>query len=60
MSLAEVEEAVLKMTPQEQEDLRDFLENVLEDRLEMTEEFLADIEAGKADIKAGRVRATGR
>jgi hypothetical protein len=44
------------MTPQEQEDLRDFLENVLEDRLEMTEEFRADIEAGKADIKAGRVR----
>ena len=56
MSLAEVEKAVLKMTQQEQEDLRDFLENVLEDRLEMTDEFRAEIEAGKADIAAGRVR----
>ena len=56
MSLAELEKAVLKMSPQEQEELRDFLENVLEDRLEMTGEFKADIEAGKADIAAGKVR----
>ena len=56
MSLVEVEKAVLKMTQQQQEDLRDFLENVLEDRLEMTDEFRAEIEAGKADIAAGRVR----
>jgi hypothetical protein len=56
MSLAELEKAVLKMSPHEQEELRDFLENVLEDRLEMTAEFKADIEAGKADIAAGRVR----
>jgi hypothetical protein len=56
MSLAEVEKAVLKMTLQEQEELRDFLENVLEDRLEMTDEFKADIAAGKADIAAGRVK----
>ena len=44
------------MSLQEQEELRDWLENVLEDRLEMTEEFKADIETGKADIAAGRVR----
>jgi hypothetical protein len=56
MSVAEVEQVVLKMSHQEQEELRDWLENVLEDRLEMTDEFKADIEAGKNDIAAGRVR----
>jgi len=53
-TLAEVESAVLKFTPEEQ--LRDWLENLIEDRLEMTDEFKAEIEAGKADIAAGRVR----
>jgi predicted transcriptional regulator len=56
MSLVEVEKVVLKMSLEEQEELRDWLENILEDRLEMTEEFKAEIEAGKADIAAGRVR----
>lgn len=55
-TLAEVESAVLKFTPEEQEQLRDWLENLIEDRLEMTDEFKAEIEAGKADIAAGHVR----
>ena len=55
-TLAEVESAVLKFSPQEQEQLRDWLENLIEDRLEMTDEFKAEIEAGKADIAAGNVR----
>ncbi|MGZ8920155.1 MAG: hypothetical protein ACXW3L_04145 [Limisphaerales bacterium] len=55
-TLTEVESAVLKFTPEEQEQLRDWLENLIEDRLEMTDEFKAEIEAGKADIAAGRVR----
>ena len=55
-TLAEVESAVLKFTPEEQEQLRDWLENLIEDRLEMTDEFKAEIEGGKADIAAGRVR----
>jgi hypothetical protein len=56
MSLAEVEKVVLRMPPKDQEELRDWLENVLEDRLEITDEFKAEIEAGKADIQEGRVR----
>ncbi|MGZ8940534.1 MAG: hypothetical protein ACXW32_15115 [Limisphaerales bacterium] len=36
--------------------MRDWLENLMEDRLEITDEFKAEIEAGKADIAAGRVR----
>lgn len=55
-TLAEVENAILKFTPEEQEQLRDWLENLMEDRLEMTDEFKAEIEASKADIAAGRVR----
>ena len=55
-TVAEVEQVVLKFTPEQQEELRDWLENLLEDRLEMTDEFKAEIEAGKADIAAGRVR----
>jgi hypothetical protein len=56
MSVAELEQVVLRLSPREQEELRDFIENVLEDRLEMTDEFKAEIEAAKADVAAGRVR----
>jgi hypothetical protein len=59
-SLAQVEQDVLKLTVQEQMELRDWLENVLEDRLEMTEEFKARIEAGEADLAAGRIRIRGK
>jgi hypothetical protein len=55
-SLQHVKEAVLKLQPREQEALRDWLENLLEDRLEMTDAFKEEIAAGKADIAAGRVR----
>lgn len=54
--LQEIEQTVLKLNPREQEELRDWLENILEDRLEMTDAFKAEIEAGKDDIAAGRVR----
>jgi predicted transcriptional regulator len=55
-SLEQVEQAVLKLRPVEQQALREWLENLLEDRLEMTAEFKAEIAEGKADIAAGRVR----
>jgi len=52
-TVAEVEQAILRFSPKEQEELREWLENLLEDRLEMREEFKAEIEAGKADIAGG-------
>ena len=55
-ALEQIEEAVLKLEQREQEELRDWLENLLEDRLEMTDAFKEEIAAGKADIAAGRVR----
>jgi hypothetical protein len=56
MSLEEVKETVLKLPAGEQEKLRDWLENLLEDRLEMTDAFKEEIAAGKADIVASKVR----
>lgn len=41
---------------QEIEQLRDWIENFLEDRLELTDEFAARIDRGKKDITEGNVR----
>jgi hypothetical protein len=54
--LQEIEQTVLTLSQHEQEELRDWIENILEDRLEMTDSFKAEIEAGKADIATGRIR----
>ena len=54
--LEQVEDAVLRLGPEEQQELRDWLENLLEDRLEMTEAFKEEIAGGKADLAAGRTR----
>ena len=54
--LEQIESDVRHLSPQEQEQLRDWLENLLEDRLELREEFKAEIEAGKRDIAEGRYR----
>lgn len=54
--LEQVEEQVKRLSAAEQEALRDWLENLLEDRLELKDEFKAEIEAGKKDIAEGRYR----
>ncbi len=56
MSAAEIIKELPKLTRAEQEELRDFLENLLEDRLELKDEFKAEIEAGKKDIAERRYR----
>ena len=55
-TLQQIENEVRKLSPQEQEQLRDWLENLLEDRLELKDEFKAKIEAGKKDIAEGLYR----
>jgi hypothetical protein len=55
-NLMEVEHAIEKLPRSEQEALREWLENLLEDQSEMREEFKAEIEAGKRDIAEGRFR----
>lgn len=57
MSLLEqVEEQVKRLSVAEQEALRDWLDNMLEDELEFTDEFKAKIERAKRDIAEGRGR----
>ena len=56
MSVREVEQLVRKWPRQDQEELRDWLENLLEDQLEMTEEFKQKIERGFAEIAEGKGR----
>ena len=55
-TLERIENEVKQLSKAEQESLRDWLENMLEDGLEFTDEFKAKIERGEQDIRAGRVR----
>ncbi len=58
-TLEQVEADVRRLSPQEQEQLRDWLENLLEDYLELTDEFKKQIAAGKNDIAEERVATLG-
>jgi predicted transcriptional regulator len=55
-TVKEIEEAIVKLSPEELAAVREFVEQVAEDQLELTDEFKAAIEAGERDIAAGRVR----
>ena len=51
-TLEQVESDVRMLPPEKQEELRDWLENMLEDQLEFTDEFKAKIERGEQDFVA--------
>ena len=55
-TLERIEAEVKQLSQAEQEALRDWLENLLEDGLEFTDEFKAKIERGERDILEGCVR----
>jgi mRNA-degrading endonuclease RelE of RelBE toxin-antitoxin system len=55
-TLEKIENEVKQLPKGDQEALRDWLENMLEDELEFTDEFKAKIERGERDIREGRVR----
>lgn len=55
-TLEKIESEVRQLSVADQEALRDWLENLLEDRLELKDEFKAEIEAGMKDIAEGRYR----
>jgi hypothetical protein len=56
MSVQEVEQLVRTWRREDQEELRDWLENFLEDQLEITDDFKQKIERGFAEIAAGKGR----
>lgn len=55
-TLEKIEKDVKQLPKADQEALRDWLENMVEDALEFTDEFKAKIERGEQDIREGRVR----
>ena len=54
--LEQIEEQVKRLSAPEQQALREFLDDILEDELEFTDEFKAKIERAKRDIAEGRGR----
>jgi len=54
--LEQIQDDVKRLSKADQEALLDWLSSMLEEELELTDEFKAEIEQGKADIAAGRFR----
>ena len=54
--LQEIEQAIRTLPRRQIEQIRDWIENFLEDQFELTDEFKASIERGKADIAARNTR----
>jgi hypothetical protein len=52
----EIEQAIRTLPRREIEKLREWIENFLEDQLDLTDEFTASIDRGKRDIAGGTVR----
>ena len=54
--LDQIKDDTKRLSKADQEVLLDWLTNMLEDQLELTDEFKAAIQRGEADIAVGRVR----
>ena len=55
-TLEQVEADVRMLPAEQQEELRDWLENLLEDQMVFTDQFKAKIERGEEDLREGRSR----
>ena len=55
-TVAEIETAISQLRLEQAAEVSEWLEQWLEDQRELSPEFVASIERGKADIAAGRVR----
>jgi len=55
-TVQEIEAAVQQLPVEKARELQDWLADYLEDDAELTPEFVASIERGQADLRAGRVR----
>lgn len=55
-NVVEIEAAISALSVREAEEIREWLEQWLEDQQQMTPEFRQSIERGKADIAVGRTR----
>ena len=55
-TVVEIESAISRLSLREAEELKEWIEQWIEDQRELTSEFAASIERGKADIAEGRTR----
>ena len=55
-NVQEIEQAIQSLPRSEVERLREWIENYLEDQLEITDDFAVRIERGRKDIAEGNVR----
>jgi len=53
-TVQEIEQAISRLSPEEMRLVRDWLENQLEDRLEMTDEFKGRIESSERQMASGQ------
>lgn len=53
-TVQEIESAIQKLSKSEMEEIHDWLANVLEDRLELKEEFEARIKVSETELKQGK------
>lgn len=54
--IQEIEQAIKGLPRRDIEQLREWIENFLEDQFELTDAFSASIDRGKKDIAEGNVR----
>jgi hypothetical protein len=52
-SVQEIESAILQLSPTQMREVQEWLENLLEDQLEMTDEFKAGIEQSERELAQG-------
>ena len=52
-SVQEIESAILQLSSQQKREVHEWLENLLEDQLEMTDEFKAGIEQSERELAEG-------
>lgn len=53
-TVQEIEQAISRLSPEEMRLVRDWLENQLEDRLPMTDEFKGQIESSERQMASGQ------
>jgi hypothetical protein len=61
-TIHEIESAIVSLTPAEQRAIRDWLDDLVEEQLEVSDAFVAKIERGRREIAAGeisRIRTPG-
>jgi hypothetical protein len=56
-TVLEIEDAIQRLPRSDQEALREWLENLLEDQLVLRDEFKSEIEAGQRDLTEGKTRS---